>query len=353
VAGSSDSFHAFPDGAACFVHPDGIDNGWAYVSNCDDADGRGGVGAIYFDGQGQVTGYQRLLEGTTYNSGGGASPWGTWITAEESLDGDGFWDVDPYNLREPELTALGNNVPLYYDSVTFDARNEEEPKFFFSEDSGSGPVRRFTPDPDLVVPMADPNAYEMIQEGYDHEYLVLEPNVEGGRAGNFRWSQSRTEGTTSASSYHRNVEGITCVDGVLILCTKRSRELIFLDLDSLTYFASNPVRDQFQGEPDSVTSLYKTGENGKGRNILFITEETDNPDGFFSGVHGLEEATGNYFPLLKATGYSEEDEISGVALSPDKAHMYVAIQDQGVILDVFRTDGLGFDARVDGINYAA
>jgi len=342
---SDDTFHVYPDAAACFPHPDGIENGWAYVSNSNANDGAGGVGAIYFDGQGQVTGYQRLLEGTTYNSGGGVTPWGTWISAEESLDGQGFWDVDPYGLREPLLTALGSNTPQYYDSFTFDARNEFEPKFFFSEDTRWGSVRRFTPNPLVVVPPTDPDAYQMLQYNYDHEYLVLEPSPDGD-TGTFRWSQSILEGEQSASTYHENVEGMECQDGLLTFVTKRSREIFTLDLDALTYSKLNPVGGSFEGEPDSVTHMYKTGEK-PGENILFITEEADDADGFFSGVHGYEQATGLMYPLLKATGYSELDEVTGVTLSPDLYHMYVAIQDEGVVLDVFRTDGFPFNAPPD------
>lgn len=74
---SSQSFHTEPDGAAIF--PWAETGGWVYVSNSESKDkGTGGVGAIYFDKDGNVLDYQRLLDGTTMNCGGGPTPWGTW-----------------------------------------------------------------------------------------------------------------------------------------------------------------------------------------------------------------------------------------------------------------------------------
>ena len=46
-----------------------------------------------------------------------------------------------------------------------------------------------------------------------------------------------------------------------------------------------------------------------------------------------------------------EEETTGLAFSPDERHMYVAYQRNGILLDVFREDGLGFDGRVVDIKY--
>jgi hypothetical protein len=74
---SSQDFHQAPDGAAIF--PWAETGGWVYVSNSEVKDvGQGGVGAIYFDKNGNVLDYQRLLDGTTMNCSGGPTPWGTW-----------------------------------------------------------------------------------------------------------------------------------------------------------------------------------------------------------------------------------------------------------------------------------
>jgi hypothetical protein len=69
---SSAVFHEWPNAGACFDHPDG---GWVYVSNSEVKYGKGGVGAIYFDANGNILNYDRLLDGTTCNCGGGKTPW--------------------------------------------------------------------------------------------------------------------------------------------------------------------------------------------------------------------------------------------------------------------------------------
>lgn len=74
---SSKTFHMRPDGAAVFAHPE--TGGWAYVSNAEVLEtGGGGVGALYFDKNGDVMEYRMLLEDTTHNCAGGKTPWNTW-----------------------------------------------------------------------------------------------------------------------------------------------------------------------------------------------------------------------------------------------------------------------------------
>jgi hypothetical protein len=80
---STKDFHTVPDGAGVFLNEE--TGGYAYVTNSEDSDiNYGGVGAIYFNAQGQVTGYEHLLgldpanglPQTRRNCAGGKTYWG-------------------------------------------------------------------------------------------------------------------------------------------------------------------------------------------------------------------------------------------------------------------------------------
>ena len=60
------NFHVDPDAAAVFPKSDG---GWIYASNSETTNG--GVGAIHFDSNGEMTNYEMILDTTSQNCGGG------------------------------------------------------------------------------------------------------------------------------------------------------------------------------------------------------------------------------------------------------------------------------------------
>jgi hypothetical protein len=73
-------FHIMPDAGACYVDARQWNlGGWVYVSNSE-AKESGGVGALTFNKYGQLIDYRMILEGTRMNCGGGATPWGAWVS---------------------------------------------------------------------------------------------------------------------------------------------------------------------------------------------------------------------------------------------------------------------------------
>ena len=65
-------------------------------------------------------------------------------------------------------------------------------------------------------------------------------------------------------------------------------------------------------------------------------------------MHGRNSA-GKYVTIFESPIY--KGECAGLAFSPDGMHLYIAYQDEGVLLDVFRRDGLPFHAKSLNIKY--
>ncbi len=89
VAATSYVWHPAPDGGACFRYG----TGWIYVSNSEVA-GTGGASAIRFSSTGAITRAYRILSNTNRNCAGGPTPWGRWLSCEESYRGRVF-ETDP------------------------------------------------------------------------------------------------------------------------------------------------------------------------------------------------------------------------------------------------------------------
>src|SRR4051812_10573374 len=144
VAGTNYRWHPFSDGAATIADGAG---GWYLVSNSEVLDpvGRGGASAIRFDATGQITGAARILDHTTGNCAGGATPWGTWLSCEE-YDLGRVWECDPRGATSPiDHSALG---VFRHEAV---AVSPEYTSLFMTEDEPDGLLYRFVPDrwPDL------------------------------------------------------------------------------------------------------------------------------------------------------------------------------------------------------------
>jgi hypothetical protein len=57
--------------------------GTLYVSNSELPNSQGGAGALCFDAAGALVDAYPILHGASINCGGGATPWGTWLSGEE------------------------------------------------------------------------------------------------------------------------------------------------------------------------------------------------------------------------------------------------------------------------------
>jgi Bacterial protein of unknown function (DUF839) len=343
-------FHEMPDAGHTF-RDTRADNpgGYIYVSNSEmrKGGGRGGVGAITFNVDGEVLDYQMVLERTTANCGGGPTPWGAWISCEETSRGIAY-QVDPTGRREPTPITMGTDNPGLLESFAYDIRpNQDIAHFFITEDDTEGALRRFRPtNPDWD------NPWTILTGSGTTDFLLLDPsrfNNDGyGVAGKFSWTESRQEANRNAADYYPNTEGIDVDNGILYMVSKEFRLLYILDLDAGTFTASSTDRGAFEGEPDQIQRLLNSSEHGKSDDeLLFFTED----GGRRCGVHARLR-DGTFVTILENTGYGD-DETTGLAFSPDGTRMYMAYQDNGLLFEITRKDGLAFHATTLNVKYHA
>jgi hypothetical protein len=363
-------FHSMPDGAAVFPLSDGY---YVYVSNSEMKSANGGVYGVYFDENGRVVDYKRLLAGTTRNCSGGKMPWNTWVSCEEYGRGQ-CWQVDPdpdgEHHTEPEMTLLGQEGGNF-EAVACDNSNPSNPVFYLTEDAESGALRRYRP--------LNGTGWDTLhKEGGTFDYLEF---IDEQR---FRWTTNLNDARNSQQKWFSNVEGVdyfdgkcveitsccTCIQIVLTYCylslagklyfvSKKTHLLYTLDLKSLTYNTTSTELNlfgdgTFSNSPDQII-------RGKGGNVLYFTED----GGKTVGVYAIDQNNKRYTMFEAYSSKYIGDETTGLAFSPDGTKMYACFQDCGCensedvdftcgcLLEFSRRDGESFDGSTFSLKFHA
>ena len=327
-------FHIFADFGATFLD-DRPENpgGMIYVSNSENRNlTEGGVGAITFDKNYNIIDYQMILKNTTANCGGGRTPWGSWISCEETRWGQA-WQVDPTGRRPSRVITLGSDYG-HFESFAYDIRNLDDAHFFITEDAPRGPIQRFTPhNPNWQDP------WNILYGTGDIHYLLLYPDDnETYYTGRYEWTTDKNVARDNTELYYPHCEGIDVAGSQLFFVSKRTRTIYTLDLDGDTYTNKTTRRGLFDGAPDQIARVLGHED------LLYFTEE----GGRDPGVHA-RNALGQYFTIFESPVYN--DETTGLAFSPDGTRMYVAFQVTGVLYEIRREDGYPFHEKNLNVKY--
>jgi secreted PhoX family phosphatase len=330
---SAERFHSLPDAAAVFEVESG---GWLYNSNAENDDpgtawDQGGVGVLEFDLNGEVVGYRKIASGTRHNCGGGVTPWGSWISGEETGGGHAV-QIDPHGVEPPRNTAMGDLG--YYESFAFDD-GTKIPTFYITRDHEDGLITRFTPNQEGYGCFLKSDSYERwctLDYGTtDYLYLYSDGSIE--------WITDLDLAKSNSKEYHPKSEGIVVHGGILYFTAKEVKLLFTVDLRTLKYENTSTVSEGFDAQPDQIVRM-----PGDDSGSIYFCED----GGRHPGLH-VRTKSRQFYTILHADEdqFENAEETTGIAFSTDAMHLYVSFQKVGIVYDVTRDDKQSFKGTLD------
>mgnify|MGYP000002680829 CR=1 FL=1 len=298
-------WHAAPDGGATFVTQD---NGWRYVSNSEINHGGGGVGAIVFDKNGQIIDAYSILQNTSRNCAGGATPWDTWLSCEEIKHGR-VWEGDPFG----KPTAMGSHALgiCNTEAVAVDPIRQH---IYLTEDKRDSRLYRYSTTSQTSSVWSRDNR-PALTDGKLEVAQVL-------NTGKVTWHEIPDPGGKSIATRHqvpqstafKGGEGIVYHNSLIYFSTKHDNRI--WRYDTTSQMISILYDDDFfnpailRGVDDVIVSpngRILVAEDGDDQQIVSITQE------------------GQVMPVVQMMGH-QNSEVTGLAFSPAGDRFYFSSQ---------------------------
>jgi hypothetical protein len=310
-------FHIEPNSGSVFSKKNG---GWYLLSNsCSSYSGdkiwkSGGVGTFEFDADGNLKNYRRSLTFTNQNTGGGRTPWNSWISCSNS----GCWQIDPQGARQPSFTALA--LQPDFQSFAYYITEYDEPEFFVIQNLENGVLTRFRPNKLGMKCYHSDDPWCTLKNG-SHDFLVLKDDY------SFYWTSDISVATMSGFDFFRNTTWMEVEGKKLYLFSNVLNQVVSLNFKNMSFKILHGIQ--------KLKPLVGN-ENfyfAKGRDIYLRMMKEE-----------------KFLPLI----YAENEllnETATILFSPNQEHMYLTYQENGVVYDVTRSDNQTFDGRAVGLNY--